>query len=144
MRMFNDEPPIGFVLAQTAKFTTRKFEEKLIAAGGSLSTWLVLVALHHTGSAFQAELADSVGIQGPTLTHHLNSLEQQGFITRTRLKEDRRAHRVDITPKGRDNFIKLRHSAKAYDVKLSKAISNEEMQILRDILKRLAAAVSAN
>src|SRR4051812_11526975 len=100
-------PPIGFVLSQVSKAVARAFDEAMTQAGGSLSTWLVLRSLMPDGHQPQSELAQAVGVQGPTLTHHLNSLEEQGLITRTRDKADRRAHQVALTAEGRSRFLQL-------------------------------------
>jgi MarR family transcriptional regulator, transcriptional regulator for hemolysin len=134
------DSPIGFVLAQTAKRTSRNFEACLVTAGGSLSTWLVLLALSEKGWMPQSDLAAFVGVQGSTLTHHLNGMEQTGLITRTRLPIDRRAHKVQVTAQGRSLFAQLRTTALHYDAKLRGAISSDEMTLLRDLLNRLANA----
>ena len=41
--------------------------------------WLVLVSLKRQRHGAQRELADAVGIEGPTLTHHLNRMETAGL-----------------------------------------------------------------
>ena len=79
---------MGLHLAQVAKVVNRAFDDALARAGGSLPVWLVLIALKSRQSANQRQLADAVGIQGPTLTHHLNAMESAGLLTR-RLTEQR-------------------------------------------------------
>ncbi|HEV7787426.1 MAG TPA: MarR family winged helix-turn-helix transcriptional regulator [Pseudonocardia sp.] len=48
-------------------------------AGGSLSIWLVLLSLKTSHGASQRAMAESMGIQGATLTHHLNGMEECGL-----------------------------------------------------------------
>jgi len=67
--------PIGVQVARTAKVLNRAFDRALVAAGGSLPVWLVLTSLKAGRHGMQRELADAVGIEGPTLTHHLNRME---------------------------------------------------------------------
>src|ERR671932_2471003 len=100
--------PIGLHLAQVAKVVNRAFDEALAQAGGSLPVWLVLVALKSRQSASQRQLADAVGIQGPTLTHHLNAMESAGLLTRRRDPENRRVHLVELTSAGEQLFVQLR------------------------------------
>src|SRR5205823_2753823 len=69
-----DAEPIGLLLTRTAKVVGRAFDEALTADGGSLPTWLVLVSLKGQEHGAQRELAEAVGIEGPTLTHHLNRM----------------------------------------------------------------------
>jgi MarR family transcriptional regulator for hemolysin len=136
------EPPIGLLLAHTAKAVGRAFEETLAEAGGSTPTWLVLLSLMPAGHRTQTELAKAVGIQGPTLTHHLNGLEKQGLIERKRLPDNRRAHRVEVTEEGRALFHRLRRAALDFDACLRKDFAREELSNLRDLLGRMTAAVS--
>jgi MarR family transcriptional regulator for hemolysin len=135
-------PPIGFVLSQVSKAVARAFDEAMTQAGGSLSTWLVLRSLMPGGHQPQSELAQAVGVQGPTLTHHLNGLEEQGLITRTRDKADRRAHQVTLTAEGRARFLTLRQTAERFDARLRGDLSGEEVDLLRGLLHRLRANVA--
>jgi len=139
--MFEMHAPIGFVLSQAAKITGSAFEAFLFGdEGGSLSTWLVLLALHETGTRQQGELAVFAGIQGPTLTHHLNAMETEGLICRVRSADDRRMHLVTITKAGRARFRALQAKAKIFDEALRRALRRDEMAALRDLLGRLTEA----
>lgn len=135
-------PPIGFVLSQVSKAVARAFDDAMTEAGGSLSTWLVLRSLMPGGDRPQSDLAQAVGVQGPTLTHHLNALEAQGLITRTRDKADRRAHQVALTPEGRTRFLRLRQTAERFDARLRGDLSGQEVDVLRGLLNRLRVNVA--
>lgn len=135
-------PPIGFVLSQVSKAVARAFDDAMTEAGGSLSTWLVLRSLMPGGDRPQSDLAQAVGVQGPTLTHHLNALEAQGLITRTRDKADRRAHQVALTPEGRTRFLRLRQTAERFDARLRGDLSGQELDVLRGLLNRLRVNVA--
>ena len=67
--------PIGLRLAQAARTASRAFDEALAQANGSLPAWLVLISIKRRQAASQRQLAEAAGIQGATLTHHLNALE---------------------------------------------------------------------
>jgi DNA-binding transcriptional MocR family regulator len=43
----------------------------------------------------QRQIAESIGIQGATLTHHLNAMEADGVVTRRRDPTNRRVHVVE-------------------------------------------------
>src|SRR5262245_27050561 len=83
--------PVGRVLASTAKLVSRAFERELAEAGGSQPVWLILLALKQREWRTQQDLAGAVGIEGPTLTHHLDGLDKAGLIQRERDPSDRRA-----------------------------------------------------
>ena len=103
--------PIGRVISSTAKQLSRAFERKLAEAGGSQPVWLILVALEQQRWRTQQDLAGAVGIEGPTLTHHLDGLQRDGLIERTRDPDDRRAMRVELTAQGDRLFLRLAQAA---------------------------------
>jgi MarR family transcriptional regulator for hemolysin len=135
------KPPIGFVLFQTSKVVARAFDDAMVEAGGSQSTWLVLLSLMPGGERSQSELAQAVGVQGPTLTHHLNGLEAQGLIVRARDPADRRSHRVTLTAAGRARFLQLRQTAERFDVRLRGDLDDVAVDQLRELLGRLRVNV---
>src|SRR5215218_9167808 len=94
------DEPVGLLLARTTKVVSRAIDDALVAAAGSLPTWLILVSLQGSRPGAQRELAEAVGIEGPTLTHHLNRMEAAGLVTRTRDPANRRVHRVAMTEAG--------------------------------------------
>ncbi|MES1169333.1 MAG: hypothetical protein ABUL47_01450, partial [Leifsonia sp.] len=67
--------PIGLRLFTASKAVRRAFDDALSSAGGSIPVWLVLTNLKSTDWRSQHELARAVGIEGPTLTRHLDQLE---------------------------------------------------------------------
>jgi MarR family transcriptional regulator for hemolysin len=129
--------PIGLQTSRTAKALSRAFDDALVAAGGSLPVWLVLVALKGRQFDAQRELAGAVGIEGPTLTHHLNRMEAAGLVTRTRDPENRRVHRVALTAEGDAMFDQLRRAAGNFDRRLRRGMTDDEVVVLRGLLERL-------
>ena len=134
--------PIGLHLAQVAKVVNRAFDDTLARAGGSLPVWLVLIALKSRQTANQRQLADAVGIQGPTLTHHLNAMESAGLLTRRRDPENRRVHLVELTTAGDQLFLRLREAAMSFDRRLRAGLSDDDTTKLDQMLDRLRANVT--
>jgi MarR family transcriptional regulator for hemolysin len=134
-------PPIGLDLARTAKSVSRAFDGALAAAGGSTPTWLILLALETQRPANQRALAAAVGIQGATLTHHLNAMEAGGLLTRTRDPANRRIHNVEVTERGAAVFERLRTAAVAFDERLRTDLADDDVEQLRGLLARLRANV---
>src|SRR5579863_6534089 len=94
------QQPLGLRLTRVSRVVSRAFDETLTQASGSLPVWLVMIALKSRPAASQRELAETVGIQGATLTHHLNAMESAGLVTRRRDPRNRRLHLVELTPEG--------------------------------------------
>lgn len=130
-------PPIGVVLANTAKTINRAFDATLAASGGTAPIWLILISLKNNPQANQREIAAAVGIQGATLTHHLNAMEDDGLITRSREPGNRRVHQVRLTQQGEELFGQLAAAAHAYDRRLRAGFSGDELDVLEKLLGRM-------
>src|SRR5215213_4616354 len=137
------QPPIGRDLAATAKALDRAFTAALAQGGGSLPVWLILLALKQQRWRTQQDLAAAVGIEGPTLTHHLDGLEKGGLIDRSRDPDDRRAVRVELSDAGNKLFHRLAKAAVGFDQRLRAGISDQELDAFRTVLARLRENVAS-
>src|SRR5215217_3705715 len=136
--------PVGRAVSSTAKQLSRAFERELAEAGGSQPVWLILLALKQQRWRTQQDLAAAVGIEGPTLTHHLDGLEKGGLIDRSRDPDDRRAVRVELTDAGDELFHRLAEAAIGFDQRLRAGISDEELDAFRTVLARLRENVASD
>jgi MarR family transcriptional regulator, transcriptional regulator for hemolysin len=134
--------PLGLHLTRVARTVSRAFDDTLAEAGGSLPIWLVLISLKGRPLASQRELAEAVGIQGATLTHHLDTMESAGLVTRRRDPANRRLHLVELTPVGDALFLRLREAATAFDRRLRAGLSEGDAGQLEALLTRLRDNVS--
>jgi MarR family transcriptional regulator, transcriptional regulator for hemolysin len=134
--------PLGLHLTKVSRIVSRAFDDALAGAGGSLPVWLVLISLKSGQLASQRELADAVGIQGATLTHHLNAMESAGLVTRRRDPENRRQHLVEPTAAGDALFQRMRDAAMAFDKRLRTGLTEREAGQLETLLTRLRENVS--
>src|ERR1035437_2275595 len=107
--------PIGLQLTRASKAVRRAFDDALAAAGGSLPVWLVLLSLKTQQLGNQRQLAEAVGIQEATLTHHLTAMAEGGLLTRERDPSNRRVHQVRLTEAGEALFLQLRIAAAHFD-----------------------------
>ena len=135
--------PIGLRLNQTARAVGRAFDQALADAGGSLPVWLILLNLTIGRPGTQRDLAEAVGIREATLTHHLNAMDADGLIARTRDAANRRVQVVTLTDKGNDTFLRLRAAAVAFDAKLRTGLADSDLATLETLLTRLSANVAA-
>ena len=129
--------PIGLDLAQTAKTVRRAFDDALASNGGSLPIWSVLISVKSRLGDNQREMAQSIGIQGATLTHHLNTMEADGLLTRRRDPSNRRVHLVELTAAGETLFQRLRDTAMDFDRRLRSGFSQADLDRLYEVLAKL-------
>ena len=136
------EPPIGRHLHWVARIVQRSFNDALETAGGSQPVWLILLSVKVKDFDTQGELARAIGIEGPTLTHHLDAMEHDGLVIRRRDPDNRRATRVELTPAGDELFERLREEATRFDEQLRAGISTADLERVRWSLTRMAENVS--
>ena len=130
----------SWALFLTAKSLRAYFEDRLAAAGSSLATYRTLDEVDRGGGRNQDQLARAMGIEGATLTRHLDRMEADGLILRRRDPDDRRASIVEATAAGRRLHGRLKGVAAAADEELWNGTSERERTRLRDVL----AAVRSN
>jgi MarR family transcriptional regulator for hemolysin len=135
--------PIGLRLSQVARAVGRAFDKALAEAGGTLPVWLILLNLKIHKPGPQRDLAEAIGITEATLTHHLNAMDADGLITRTRDTANRRIQVVTLTEKGDQAFQSLAAAAIAFDAKLRTGLADTDLATLTTLLTRLSANVAA-
>jgi MarR family transcriptional regulator, transcriptional regulator for hemolysin len=136
--------PLGLQLSRTARAATQAFDRAMADAGGSASTWQVLLLVRSQAWGNQARLAEAMGITGATLTHHLGALEARGLVRRWREPHNRRVQRVELTPEGVAMFDRLRGVAVHHDRRLRALIGEDDADRLSDLLERLSRGLQAD
>ena len=131
------EESLSLLIGRVAKDLSRAFDDVLVAAGGSSPSWQVLRALSTGDHRTQAELAATIGVRQPTLTHHLDALERAGLVTREREAANRRVQRVTVTESGEHLFLRLRRAAASFDGRLRAGLGEDDVAELRRLLGQL-------
>ena len=136
-----DHMPIGLDLTRTHKLVSQAFDAALAEAGATRPVWLTLLSIKSRSMAIQREHAAAIGIQGPTLTHHLNALETQGLLTRRRDPANRRVHQIELTEAGEALFLRLRAAAIEFDKQLRAGLSEKGLAKFGSLLATLRGNV---
>ena len=134
--------PLGLDVARTGRILNRAFDQALATRGGSLPVWLIVMSLMRGDHTMQRDIAAAVGLEGATLTHHLNRMEDAGLVVRRRTPEDRRNQVVELTDEGRALFFTLLDAVVAFDRRLCAGFKRAEIETLRGYLDRLRANAS--
>ncbi len=91
----------GMLLGVTARIWRTKLDQRFKPLGLSQAKWIVLLHLSRSGDAVtQKELAQRVGIEGPTLVGLLDRLSADDLVERRASPVDRRSKTVHLTVKG--------------------------------------------
>ncbi len=127
-------------LALTHKSLHAWTEAVLAEHGSSLTTWIVLTnaAVAPAPGLSQRELAEGMGIGGPALVRHIDRLEAEGFVERTRDPNDRRVMRITLTPGGHRHHDDLHQIMSVIDTDLRSHLSDAEQRTMRTVLDTIA------
>jgi MarR family transcriptional regulator for hemolysin len=129
--------PIGLQLAHSAKHVGRAFNDALAEVGGSMPMWFILSNLKGEAWRTQHELARALRIEGPTLTRHLDGLEEDGLVVRRRDTSDRRAVSVELTDAGRARHAEMLRAVQAFNRQLLAGLDEAEIEELARLLTKL-------
>lgn len=131
--------PLGRSIGRTHKFVRALGDRELAPLGSSITEWIVLfhIADAPPPGASQTEIARFADMGGPALVRHIDRLEADGIVTRTRDAVDRRIIRLDLTAKGHERLEELRVVTRRHDDALRTVITEEEAVVLERALGKL-------
>ncbi|MNJ18301.1 Transcriptional regulator SlyA [compost metagenome] len=117
-----------------------ELDRRLAGLNLSQARWLVLLHLARFDEApTQRELAQSVGVEGPTLARLLDSLEAQGLVRRQAVLEDRRAKKIHLCPPAKPLIDQIETIANALRAELFTGVDEEEMRVCMKVHARILA-----
>ena len=141
----SDQHRFGMQLAQMSRGWRAELDRRLAGLGLSQARWLVLLHLARFDEApTQRELAQSVGVEGPTLARLLDSLEAQGLVQRHSVVEDRRAKKIVLSDSARPLIEQIEAIATALRQELFVGIDEEEARICLRVHKRILDNLEKN
>lgn len=97
----------------------------------------VLLTLAHKGPLTMTELADVAGISNQLLTSVVNSLEEQKYVIRTPLPNNKRTIKIDITEMGVDILADFRNKACTELIKMLKVVNDDDSKEMISLITRL-------
>jgi DNA-binding MarR family transcriptional regulator len=133
--------PLSRQVVMTAKTIKALFEEALAQEGATLATWVVLNGVERGRWASQSGLAKELRIEGATVTRHLDRLEREGLVTRSRDPEDRRQISVELSPGGKALHRRLRAVARRLDDRVCEGLTDRDRSDLERVLERIRTNV---
>ncbi|KMN24260.1 MarR family transcriptional regulator [Pseudomonas sp. FSL R10-1350] len=140
-----DQHRFGMQLAQMSRGWRAELDRRLAGLGLSQARWLVLLHLARFDcKPTQRELAQSVGVEGPTLARLLDSLEAQGLVKRQAVLEDRRAKKIELSESALPLIAQIEAIATALRQELFVGIDEEDQRICMRVHKRILENLEKN
>ncbi|MGH8419723.1 MAG: MarR family transcriptional regulator [Pseudomonas sp.] len=135
-----EEHRFGMQLANLSRGWRAELDRRLADLGLSQARWLVLLHLSRFAEPpTQRELAQSVGVEGPTLARLLDSLESQGLVRRQAVLEDRRAKKILLGDTARPLIEKIETIATALRHELFEGIDDEDLRVCLHVHSKILA-----
>lgn len=103
----------------------------------------VLEALYHLGPLSLGDLAGKLLVTGGNVTYVMDRLEEQGLVYRERSPADRRIIQAKLTERGHALIAEVFPGHGDFIEELSGALTAEEQEDLRALLKKLGRDVQA-
>lgn len=113
-------------------------DRRLEPLGLSAARWQPLLVLHRADTPLsQAALAGALEIEAPTLVRLLDRLSRDGWVERLRCPQDRRAHRIVLTPKARAACDDIEQVLEHTRQEVLSSLSRQEVAQCVDLLERV-------
>ena len=99
--------------------------------------FIVLRILNRTNKEMVSRVANELNVSNSHITAVTEKLITKGFVTRSRSTSDRRVVYLEITEQGKDLVAKMEGAKKQYLQERFSTLSEEEMNIMISISKKL-------
>ncbi|MHB8487573.1 MAG: MarR family winged helix-turn-helix transcriptional regulator [Candidatus Dormibacteria bacterium] len=137
--------PIGLQVISAAQSVSGALDRALMAAGGSLRMWLILVAASGRDQRHgeHSEFSTATGVDALALSEDMHRMEVAGLVVRRTDSPNPREPGVELTDAGRALFHRLLRAVVAYDARLRTGFTFEEIDVFSSMLTRVRRSVTA-
>lgn len=132
-----DRPDLGAIFFQLSRGMMAAERPVLERHGLTMWGYVVLTALADGPAPTQLELSRTIGSDKTRLIAHLDQLEEDGLVDRTRDPADRRAHRISLTDLGRQRYRAVVAEIRQLEDRLLDVLGAKERRVLEEALPRL-------
>ena len=124
------------LLHMTAHDWRTALDRRLRPLGLSRATWMVLAFVRKLDGPNQTELADQLGLEGPSVVRLIDRLEREQLVER-RSAQDRRVKTLHLTPKGEELSAEIWRVAGRLRSELLRDIPLDEVERSMNLLSQL-------
>lgn len=140
-----DPETFGPLLHGTARAWRLKLDERLRPMGLSQAKWRTLLHLSTApGALTQAQVAERLGIEEPTLVTLLHRLENDGWVKRANASHDRRCKFVLLGRRAQSVIAQITETAEELRNELLADIGAGELKTCVKVLSQIRARAEAN
>jgi DNA-binding MarR family transcriptional regulator len=139
MKQGSNRRYFGYLLERTSRKVKLSFSQAFSQLGLDITPeqWVILENLYFQNGLSQTELAEKIFKNTPTISRILDLLGKKGLTERTRFENDRRRHRVFLTPTGKAVVEKAQPIAQELRDQGWQNLSEEDYNHLERILNQV-------
>jgi MarR family transcriptional regulator, transcriptional regulator for hemolysin len=137
--MYDFENSIGFIVNRSAKTFVKALDTELRErVGVTFGQWKLIVMLVNENGSTQKEIADRLGLEGPTLIPIIDKMEEERLVVRKVDPADRRNNRIYRTEKADELWDRMIECAlKIREVSL-RGIPEQDVNVMRKVLEKIS------
>ncbi|MDQ3332923.1 MAG: MarR family transcriptional regulator [Planctomycetota bacterium] len=139
MLEYDYEDSVGYWLMSANHAIRRALEAELAHERITIRQWEVLTWLSLEGDLTQADLAERMRLEAPTLTGILCRMERDGWLERRSCDDDRRCKRIRVTEEGEAVWQRIAACGRRVRQRATEGLTAEELQVFKSICNRLRA-----
>lgn len=125
---------ISKLYRQGNAFLTKKYNKYNIGSGQHM----FLIQLYNYDGLSQEELASLLNIDKGTTARAIKKLEDQGYITRIKDEDDKRANKIFLTEKAEDIRIGFFEILGQWNDILTSGLTEEEVEVVLKLMKKIS------
>ncbi|MDP3736141.1 MAG: MarR family transcriptional regulator [Hyphomonadaceae bacterium] len=130
---------VAFKIILAARLWRARFTERMKKLDQTDARWTALYMIADASKGLtQTNLAERLGVRGPTLVRLLDALEHQHLIARESASHDRRAKIISISAKGREVLAQVDGIAATLRDELFTGVSDADLQTTDRVLQHLS------
>ncbi len=132
---------IGFNLRMAQETAFQAFSRRSQEVGESPGRFATLTLIARNPGISQTELSQAAGRDKSSLTPVVEDLVRRGMVERKRMRDDRRAYRLNLTTAGKKTLTQLTRCARRHERNLDAVIGLRDRKRFIQILKKIAAEI---
>jgi MarR family transcriptional regulator for hemolysin len=134
---YDFEESIGYWICMTSRALEQALNEELAPHGITFRQWQVLCWLALDGDLTQAQLADRMRIEAPTLVGILDRMERAAWISRQPSDLDRRKKFITPGSRAQPVWEKVVACARRVRARATEGISEKELAVAKKVMSHI-------
>lgn len=140
--MFKLEDCIGIVTSKSTKEIVDAFNNRLEDHGITRVQWIALYYIGMNEGITQKDLSDKMDLKESTVVRLIDRMEKEGVIERIKDNKDRRISKLYLTSHGKEKREKVLPIGESFSNEAVEGISEEHLDIFKEVLSKVVSNLS--